>query len=73
MCSSSSLNRFEEIEEITIRGANDLQLYVTYDIKRLQAFRLVQVRCGSRYQKCLWQVLSRFFGQQPGGNPFYPS
>ena len=36
----TSLNRFEEIEEITIRGANDLQLYVTYDIKRLQAFRL---------------------------------
>ena len=36
----SSLNRFAEIEEITIRGANDLQLFVTYDIKKLQAFKL---------------------------------
>ena len=36
----SSLNKFAEIEEITIRGANDLQLYVTYDIKKLQAFKL---------------------------------
>ncbi|MCH7415116.1 efflux RND transporter permease subunit [Belliella sp. R4-6] len=36
----SSLNRFEEIEEVNIRGANDLQLYVTYDIKKLQALKL---------------------------------
>ncbi len=36
----SSLNRFEEIEEINIRGANDLQLFVDYDIKKLQALRL---------------------------------
>ncbi len=36
----STLNRFEEIEEVTIRGANDLQLYVTYDIKKLQALKM---------------------------------
>jgi multidrug efflux pump subunit AcrB len=36
----TTLNRFEEIEEVTIRGANDLQLYVTYDIKKLQALKL---------------------------------
>lgn len=36
----SSLNRFEEIEEITVRGANDLQLFVTYDVKKLQALKL---------------------------------
>lgn len=33
----SSLNAFDEIEEIQVRGASLLQLYVTYDIKKLQA------------------------------------
>ncbi|MDO9551951.1 efflux RND transporter permease subunit [Rhodonellum sp.] len=36
----TALNRFEEIEEVTIRGANDLQLYVTYDIQKLQSLSL---------------------------------
>ena len=36
----TSLNRFEEIEEINVRGATDLQLFVDYDIKKLQALRL---------------------------------
>ncbi|EOZ97213.1 putative ABC transport system, membrane protein [Indibacter alkaliphilus LW1] len=36
----SSLNRFEEIEEIAVRGANNLQLYITYDIQRLQSLGL---------------------------------
>lgn len=36
----SALKRFQEIEEIEIRGANDLQLFVTYDIQKLQAFQL---------------------------------
>jgi multidrug efflux pump subunit AcrB len=34
------LNRIEEIETIEIRGANELYLYVIYDIKKLQALRL---------------------------------
>ena len=36
----NSLNQFDEIEEIYIRGANELQLFVTYDIKKLQAYQL---------------------------------
>ncbi|HCD88219.1 MAG TPA: multidrug transporter, partial [Algoriphagus sp.] len=33
-----ALTIFEEVEEVTIRGANDLQLYVTFDVQKLQAF-----------------------------------
>ncbi|WP_194776339.1 efflux RND transporter permease subunit [Pararhodonellum marinum] len=36
----SALTRFEEVEEVYVRGANDLQLYITYDIKKLQAYRI---------------------------------
>lgn len=36
----SALNRIEEIEDMEVRGANDLTLYVTYDIKKLQALDL---------------------------------
>ncbi|WP_186756046.1 efflux RND transporter permease subunit [Echinicola salinicaeni] len=34
----SVLNRFDEVEEIQVYGARDLQLFVTYDIQKLQAF-----------------------------------
>ena len=33
----SALNRYDGIEEVQVRGATELQLYVTYDIKKLQA------------------------------------
>ncbi|PZX50718.1 multidrug efflux pump subunit AcrB [Algoriphagus ratkowskyi] len=33
-----ALTRYEEVEEVNVRGANDLQLYVTYDIQKMQAF-----------------------------------
>ena len=33
-----ALTKFEEVEEVLIRGANDLQLFVTYDIQKLQAY-----------------------------------
>lgn len=33
-----ALTRYEEVEEVSVRGANDLQLYVTYDIQKMQAF-----------------------------------
>ncbi|MBN3583788.1 efflux RND transporter permease subunit [Algoriphagus aestuarii] len=33
-----ALTKFEEVEEVLVRGANDLQLFVTYDIQKLQAF-----------------------------------
>lgn len=36
----SAINRFDEVEEIAVRGANNLQLYVTYDIQRLQRYNL---------------------------------
>ena len=54
-----AITRFAEVEEVQVRGANDLQLYVTFDGQRLQAFGL------SRNQ--LSQELTRAFGQQfPG-------
>ncbi|GAB3651986.1 efflux RND transporter permease subunit [Echinicola sediminis] len=34
----SVLNRFDEVEEIQVYGANELQLYVTYDIQKMQAY-----------------------------------
>ena len=33
-----AVTQFEEVEEVLVRGANDLQLFVTYDIKKLQAY-----------------------------------
>jgi multidrug efflux pump subunit AcrB len=33
----STLNQFDEIKEIQVRGASPLQLYVTYDITKLQS------------------------------------
>jgi multidrug efflux pump subunit AcrB len=33
-----ALTRFEAVEEVSVRGANDLQLYVTFDIQKMQAF-----------------------------------
>ncbi|WP_439488768.1 efflux RND transporter permease subunit [Algoriphagus sp.] len=32
-----ALTRYEEVEEVTVQGANDLQLFVTYDIQKMQA------------------------------------
>ncbi|MEX2569214.1 MAG: efflux RND transporter permease subunit [Cyclobacteriaceae bacterium] len=36
----SPLNKIEDIDEMEVRGANDLRLFVTYDIKKLQALKL---------------------------------
>ncbi len=36
----SALNKIEEVEEMEVRGANDLYLYVTYDIQKLQSLKL---------------------------------
>lgn len=38
----SALTRFEEVEEVEVRGANDLQLFVTYDIQKMQAFGITR-------------------------------
>ncbi|GMQ28315.1 efflux RND transporter permease subunit [Algoriphagus confluentis] len=54
-----AITRFAEVEEVQVRGANELQLYVTFDGQRLQAFGLTRNQ--------LNQQLSRAFGQQfPG-------
>lgn len=33
-----ALTRYEEVEEVIVRGASDLQLFITYDIQKMQAF-----------------------------------
>ncbi|GMQ26130.1 efflux RND transporter permease subunit [Algoriphagus sp. oki45] len=54
-----AITRFAEVEEVQVRGANELQLFVTFDGQRLQAFGLTRNQ--------LNQQLSRAFGQQfPG-------
>ena len=54
-----AITRFAEVEEVQVRGANELQLFVTFDGQRLQAYGLTRNQ--------LNQQLSRAFGQQfPG-------
>ncbi|MDF2158654.1 efflux RND transporter permease subunit [Algoriphagus sp. CAU 1675] len=43
-----AITRFEEVEEVTIRGATDLQVYVTFDVQKLQAFGLTRSQLSSR-------------------------
>ncbi len=44
----SSLNQLEEVEEMEVRGANDLYLYVTYDIQKLQTLDLSRTALESK-------------------------
>lgn len=37
-----ALTRYEEVEEVSVRGANELQLFVTYDIQKMQAFGITK-------------------------------
>jgi multidrug efflux pump subunit AcrB len=37
-----AVTRFEEVEEVIVEGANDLQLFVTYDIQKMQAFGITR-------------------------------
>ncbi|UCS92436.1 efflux RND transporter permease subunit [Echinicola marina] len=48
------INRFDEVEEVKVYGANDLQLFVTYDIQKLQAYGVTR--------SMLNAVLSSAFG-----------
>ncbi len=43
-----AITRFEEVEEVNVRGANDLQLYITYDIQKMQAFGITRSTLNSR-------------------------
>jgi multidrug efflux pump subunit AcrB len=44
----SALNRIEEIEEISVRGASDLSLFIVYDIKKLQALKMTRSTLASK-------------------------
>lgn len=57
-----AITQYAEVEEVQVRGANDLQIYVTFDGQRLQAFGLTRNQ--------LSQQLSRAFGQQFPGTVF---
>jgi len=43
-----ALTRFEEVEEVSVRGATDLQLYITFDIQKLQAYGLTRSQLNTR-------------------------
>ncbi|MGY6559474.1 MAG: efflux RND transporter permease subunit [Nitritalea sp.] len=47
----ASLNTIPEVEEVLIRGANTLMLYVTYDIQKLQALGLRKAALESTLQR----------------------
>ncbi len=36
------ITKFEEVEQVEVRGATDLQLFVTFDIQKMQAFGLTK-------------------------------
>ena len=46
----STLNKIEEIEDISVMGANPLQLYITYDIKKLQSLKFTRANLTSKLQ-----------------------
>lgn len=50
-----ALTRFAEVEEVQIRGANELQLYVTFDVQKMQAFGISR--------SFVNQQINRAFGQ----------
>lgn len=54
-----ALNRFDEVEDIQVRGASPLQLYVTYDIQKMQAMSLSR--------SSLTAILSSSFGRSYPG------
>ncbi|WP_035455037.1 efflux RND transporter permease subunit [Algoriphagus terrigena] len=57
-----ALTRFADVEEVQIRGANDLQVYVTFDVQKMQAFGVTKA--------ILSQQISRSFGQKFPGTVF---
>ncbi len=57
-----ALTRFSEVEEVQIRGANDLQVYVTFDAQKMQSFGITKAT--------LSQQISKSFGQKFPGTVF---
>lgn len=52
-----ALTRFEEVEEVEVRGANDLQVYITFDIQKMQTFGIT----GNRLRSSINQTFGRSY------------
>ncbi|WP_297335769.1 efflux RND transporter permease subunit [Algoriphagus sp.] len=50
-----ALTRFEEVEEVTVRGATDLQLFITFDIQKLQSYGLTRGQLSSQINSAFGQ------------------
>jgi multidrug efflux pump subunit AcrB len=58
----TALTRFGEVEEVRILGADDLLLYVTFDVHKMQSFRISKVHLENR--------IAGAFGQRYPGMVF---
>lgn len=50
-----AITKYSEVEEVTVRGASELQVFVTFDIQKMQAFRISKLE--------LNQKISQSFGR----------
>ena len=57
-----AVTRFAEVEEVQVRGANELQLFVTFDVQKMQAFGISRAM--------LQQRIASAFGQKYPGTVF---
>jgi multidrug efflux pump subunit AcrB len=57
-----ALTRYADVEEVTVRGANDLQVFVTFDIQKMQAFRISKTELNQK-------IIGSFGRTFPGSVP----
>jgi multidrug efflux pump subunit AcrB len=57
-----ALTQFAEVEEVQVRGANDLQVFVTFDAQKMQAFGISRSFLG--------QQIAEAFGQKYPGTVY---
>lgn len=50
-----ALTQFSEVEEVQIRGANDLQVFVTFDAQRMQSFGISKTVLNSQINEAFGQ------------------
>jgi multidrug efflux pump subunit AcrB len=50
-----AITKYSDVEEVTVRGASELQVFVTFDIQKMQAFRISKLE--------LNQKISQSFGR----------
>ena len=43
-----AITAFPEVEDVTVRGANDLQIFITFDIQKMQAFRVTKTQLAQK-------------------------